>query len=217
MKRVSSNEPYDLLGKFLLAGNCCVGKSTLLYRLTDNNFTTTLPSTIGVEFAAVRFKAKDGTGIKLQVWDCAGQERFQSIVNSYFRQANVILFVYDITKWESFKELEGWFDRAHSAMNGKDYLKVLIGNKADLGMLRAVDFETAKDFAVTNGALFFEVSAKEPECGDVVDTFEKILQETYTRYLRGENLLMTNEFAVNAVSLSASGENHPSKCNDCLR
>lgn len=217
VKRASSETDYQLLGKVLLVGNVSVGKSSLLYRVSENGFKRNGPSTIGVEFATVRFQASDGTGVKIQFWDCAGQERFQSIVNSYFRQANIIVFTYDITNYESFKELEGWMNRAENAMNNKDYLKVVVGNKSDLESVRTVESEVARNFATEHQAMFFEVSAKDCDHGSVVKMFETIIAGTLCLYQKGHSLLQTTNIGPGIVNLTETESSHKfSSCSDCL-
>ena len=98
--------------------------------------------------------------MKLQIWDTAGQERFRSIQASYYKGANGILVVYDITDRKSFDNLNSWLIEIEKNGNRNVY-KLLIGNKSDLEDLRKVSKEEGKEFAQINGMEFFETSAKE--------------------------------------------------------
>ena len=98
--------------------------------------------------------------MKLQIWDTAGQERFRSIQASYYKGANGILVVYDITNRSSFENLNSWLIEIEKNGN-KNVYKLLIGNKSDLDSQRKVSKEEGKEFAQINGMEFFETSAKE--------------------------------------------------------
>ena len=98
--------------------------------------------------------------MKLQIWDTAGQERFRSIQASYYKGANGILVVYDITNRKSFENLNSWLIEIEKNGN-KNVYKLLIGNKSDLEDERKVSKEEGKEFAEINGMEFFETSAKE--------------------------------------------------------
>ena len=96
-----SNQEYDYLFKVLLIGNSGVGKSSLLLRFTDGEFTDNFMPTIGVDFK-VKTVTLDSKQTKLQIWDTAGQDRFSTITSSYFKGAHGVLVTYDITDRESF-------------------------------------------------------------------------------------------------------------------
>merc|ERR1719379_3281515 len=93
------------LFKLLLVGDSCVGKSSLLLRFIDNTFSEQFISTIGVDFKIKTIEI-GGKVIKLQIWDTAGQERFRTITTSYFRGAQGILLVYDVSDRGSFDNIK---------------------------------------------------------------------------------------------------------------
>ncbi len=101
----------------------------------------------------------DGKKVKLQIWDTAGQERFKNIQASYYKGANGILVVYDITNRESFEHVNSWLIEIEKNGN-KNVYKFLIGNKNDLEEQRVVTKEEGEEFASINGMDFFETSAK---------------------------------------------------------
>jgi Ras-related protein Rab-8A len=96
---------YDELIKLLLIGDSGVGKSCLLLRFSDDTFTTSFITTIGIDFK-IRTIELDNKRIKLQIWDTAGQERFRTITTAYYRGAMGILLVYDVTDESSFNSTE---------------------------------------------------------------------------------------------------------------
>lgn len=149
---------YDYLFKLVLIGDSGVGKSCLLLRFADDNFTDSYISTIGVDF---RFRTItiDKKTVKLQIWDTAGQERFRTITSAYYRGADGIIMVYDVTSSESFDHVEEWLSEVDRYAN-ENTSKLLVGNKADLIEEKQVPEETAQRFADKLGISFLETSAK---------------------------------------------------------
>lgn len=155
---MASAEPYDCLFKLLLIGDSGVGKSCLLLRFADNTYTESYISTIGVDFK-IRNITIDGQDVKLQIWDSAGQERFRTIMSSYYRGVHGIALVYDITDLKSFNNIKQWVEEVKRYAS--DYVKcILVGNKSDLETKRQVDYVTAKECADSMGWPFIETSAK---------------------------------------------------------
>ena len=115
-----------------------VGKTCLLLRYANESFSPTFITTIGIDFK-IKNIALGGKRIKLQIWDTAGQERFRTITTSYFRGAQGILLVYDVTDRQTFLSIRNWVQQiqVHADVNVN---KVLIGNKCDMED-RSVDTE----------------------------------------------------------------------------
>jgi len=149
---------YDYLFKLVLIGDSGVGKSCLLLRFADDNFTDSYISTIGVDF---RFRTItiDKKTVKLQIWDTAGQERFRTITSAYYRGADGIIMVYDVTSQESFDHVEEWLSEVDRYAN-EGTSKLLVGNKADLVDEKQVSEEVAQRFAEKLGICCIETSAK---------------------------------------------------------
>ncbi|XP_062603440.1 ras-related protein Rab-1A-like [Saccostrea cucullata] len=148
----------DYVFKILLIGDSGVGKSSLMLKFTDESFTETYISTIGVDFK-IRTLEIDGKTVRLQIWDTAGQERFKTITTAYYRNADGILVVYDITDKESFQNVSKWLEDVENYSNKRVY-KVLVGNKADLQPKRVVNYTEAKNFADQHNIPVIETSAK---------------------------------------------------------
>ena len=150
---------YDFLFKILLIGDSGVGKSSILMRYTDDEYKHEYISTIGVDFKIKTITNCDKI-IKLQLWDTAGQERFQTITSSYYRGAQGIIIVYDITCEESFKNVKKWLQQIDNYTNGKVF-KILVGNKVDLENKRQIDIMRVQQFCQENSIYHIETSAKD--------------------------------------------------------
>ena len=141
-----------------MIGNSGVGKSCLLIRFTDDTFSDSYVTTIGVDFK-IKTLEIESKSCKLQIWDTAGQERFRNIISSYYRGAQGIMLVYDITDLESFQNLNSWLIEIEKNAS-KNVYKILIGNKCDMENERKVTTQQGKEFADQYGMKFFETSAK---------------------------------------------------------
>ncbi|PIN10430.1 GTP-binding protein SEC4, small G protein superfamily [Handroanthus impetiginosus] len=140
-----TDEDYDYLYKVVLIGDSGIGKSNLLSRFTKNEFSQESKSTIGVEFATRSIQVDDIV-VKAQIWDTAGQERYRAITSAYYRGAVGAMLVYDVTRQVTFQNVERWLKELRSHTDSSIVI-MLVGNKADLRHLRAVQTEEAKEFA----------------------------------------------------------------------
>ncbi|KAG5219476.1 Tlg2-vesicle protein [Salix suchowensis] len=145
--------------KILLIGNSSVGKSSLLLRFSDEQW---LPedessATIGVDFR-----------------DTAGQERFRTITSSYYRGAQGVILVYDVSSRESFDALPRWYSELETYVSDS-VVKILVGNKVDKEFSRQVSASEAKAFADRMNSLFIEASAK--TAVGVKETFTEVVEK----------------------------------------
>nr|Q40193.1 RecName: Full=Ras-related protein Rab11C [Lotus japonicus]CAA98179.1 RAB11C [Lotus japonicus] len=166
---------YDYLFKIVLIGDSGVGKSNILSRFTRNEFCLESKSTIGVEFAT-RTLQVEGKTVKAQIWDTAGQERYRAITSAYYRGAVGALLVYDITKRQTFDNVQRWLRelRDHADSN---IVIMMAGNKSDLNHLRAVSEDDGGALSEKEGLSFLETSAL--EATNIEKAFQTILTEIY--------------------------------------
>ena len=153
-----ADDEYDFIFKVLLLGNSDVGKSSLLLRFVDSVWNDAFVPTIGVDFK-VKTLEINNKKVKMQIWDTAGEERFRTVVSTYFRGAHGILLLYDVTNRDSFKNLENWLIEIEKNSSEK-VLKILLGNKCDLNDDREIQPDEGRAFADRNGMEFMETSAK---------------------------------------------------------
>ncbi|VVB15455.1 unnamed protein product [Arabis nemorensis] len=182
------NQKIDYVFKVVLIGDSAVGKSQLLARFSRNEFSIESKATIGVEFQT-RTLSIDNKTVKAQIWDTAGQERYRAVTSAYYRGAVGAMLVYDITKRQSFDHVARWLEelRGHA---DKNIAIMLIGNKTDLGTLRAVPTEDAKEFAQRENLFFMETSAL--AASNVEPSFLKVLTEIY-RIVSKKTLVANDE------------------------
>eukprot|EP01120_Amphizonella_sp_Union-15-10_P008250 TRINITY_DN2928_c0_g1_i1.p1 TRINITY_DN2928_c0_g1~~TRINITY_DN2928_c0_g1_i1.p1 ORF type:complete len:201 (-),score=43.95 TRINITY_DN2928_c0_g1_i1:111-713(-) len=162
---------YDF--RVLLIGDSSVGKSSLLLRYVDDTFTDSLMSTIGSDYKTKVVNVGKST-INLEIWDTAGQERFRTITSSFYRGADGILVVFDLTNQDSFDNIRGWLKDINKYA-AEDVNRVLVGNKQDETSKRSVTTSEAKAFAEETDMPYVETSAK---TGSNVDTaFLKLAEQ----------------------------------------
>ncbi|KAH7278178.1 hypothetical protein KP509_38G028200 [Ceratopteris richardii] len=156
---MASGPEFDHLFKLLLIGDSGVGKSSLLLRFTSDTFDDLSP-TIGVDFK-LKLMTLRGKKLKLTVWDTAGQERFRTLTSSYYRGAQGIILVYDVTRRDTFTNLSDiWLKEVEMHSTNQDCIKMLVGNKVDKDQERVVTKQEGIAFARQYGCLFLECSAK---------------------------------------------------------
>lgn len=157
LKEVSTGKESDYFIKLLLIGDSGVGKTCLLMRFSDNTFTESFISTIGIDFK-VKTVMINGLRVKLQLWDTAGQERFKSITSAYYRNIDGILFVYDVSSRNTLDDIIQWMRDAKKGAQC-DYEQLLVGNKYDKKD-KEVSTEEGINFARREQIPFIETSAK---------------------------------------------------------
>ncbi|XP_028980663.2 ras and EF-hand domain-containing protein isoform X2 [Esox lucius] len=161
LSSVTSEKAY----RVVLAGDAAVGKSSFLLRLCKNEFRGTTSATLGVDFQ-MKTLVVDGELTVLQLWDTAGQERFRSIAKSYFRRADGVLLLYDVTCEKSFLNVREWVDLIQDV--SQEHIPImLVGNKCDLRQealqngTSCIPTSYGEKLSMSYSALFCETSAKD--------------------------------------------------------
>ena len=125
-----NNKKNKIILKILTLGDSAVGKSALLVRYTQNKFNSGYLSTVGIDYQSkkINYQNRD---IEMQIWDSAGQEKYRAISKQYYKKANGILLLYDVTSRESFLGIKEWIRDINNMVTMKPSL-ILVGNKIDL-------------------------------------------------------------------------------------
>ena len=147
--------------KILTLGDTMVGKSSIVLRFSDNKFDENQFATIGIDFKTKYIKVRDAS-VKVLIWDTAGQEKFRNIAKQYYKGANGVLLIYDVTNKKSFERIAYWMNELKDNNQINELDICLVGNKIDLEG-RVITREEGEKFALDNDIKYFEVSAKTSE------------------------------------------------------
>ena len=194
----------ELKFKLIIVGDQAVGKTCMLLKYVDNNFPETHLATIGVEYKNKTIETNKYK-VNLQIWDTAGQERFKAITKSFFQNTNGIIFVYDITKRETFQGVKDWIK--DSEIYGK-YSRILVGNKTDLNEQRKVKFDELKEFGLKKKIEVIETSAKNGT--NINEVFQKVVDLLISSHTEEELL---KEFASKGQDINLTKAKNQKKKN----
>ena len=172
-------QAVDLQIKLLTIGDSSVGKTCLLHRYTNKTFSSSSIPTVGIDFKIMNITI-DGKRIKMQCWDTAGQERYRNITANYYRNAQGIMLVYDVTNRKSFEAIDAWISQI-DLHAGESVNKILIGNKSDIEQQRVVRMEEGQDLAAHYNIPFYETSARSGV--NVDESFYRIAKDVKDRIL----------------------------------
>ena len=175
----------DYSFKFLLVGSGSVGKTSIVRRLCLNDYMEDQPMTVAIEFMTHTLSI-DGNTIKLQIWDTAGQEKYQSVAKAYYRNAIGALVVFSLANRESFLALENWVEQVRKYCHPKVKM-LIVGNKTDLVDQKAVTDAEIQQFVESHGLQYMESSAKTNK--NIREIFFTITQEIYKAVVSGDIVL----------------------------
>ncbi|MHA2229024.1 MAG: GTP-binding protein [Candidatus Thorarchaeota archaeon] len=149
----------DYRFKIVMLGDGAVGKTALTTRFTQEQFDADYKRTIGSDFAIKRLEVPEkDSSVTLQVWDLAGQPRFEIVRQGFYRGARGGLLVYDVTRRRTFLNAENWKEEAFKNLQ-REIPLVVVANKVDLVDSRIVTPEEGKKYADEHGHLYVESSA----------------------------------------------------------
>ena len=128
--------------KLIVIGDSAIGKSCLMHRMCQNEFVEDHEVTVGVEFGSLLLRVHNMV-FKLQIWDTAGQESFQSITKIFYRGAHAVFLTYDLTQMDTFNHLNTWLRQVQNEASSQALI-FLVGNKKDKEVDREVDRSRAE-------------------------------------------------------------------------
>ena len=203
------NKEYDLLFKLILIGDSCVGKSNILLKYLKNQFNENSKTTIVVEFGTKNIIINNKR-IKIQIWDTAGQERYRSITSAYYKGAKGALIVYDITRKNTFDNIDKWI--TDLKLNGdKNICIIILGNKSDLIDKREINKNDGIKKAEMYKTAFLETSALNGD--NISKAFDELIEQIV---INNKNIFQDdNENEIDkGVNLNDEKNNNNKKC--CL-
>lgn len=160
----SEDEVEHLQYKVIVMGDGAVGKTSIINRFCQDGFGKSYKQTIGVDFFNKKIVLPGNINVTLQIWDIGGQQVGGKMLGKYIYGSAAVIYVYDVTNTESFKNVEDWYGFVMQAFkNEKKPLMAVAANKCDLGHLRQVKQEKHNLFAIEHQMIPFLVSAKTGE------------------------------------------------------
>ena len=171
-------ESSEMIFKILIIGDSTTGKTNILSKYLHNKFDKSSKATIGVELGRKTYTIKNNK-VEAQIWDTAGQERYRSMTKAYYKGALGALIVYDITKKETFDNIENWIADLRNSADKKATI-ILVGNKNDLEEERKVSKDIGESKAKEFGFAFLETSALNGS--NIELAFQTLIEEVYKRH-----------------------------------
>ena len=154
---------YDVKCQLLIIGDSSVGKTSILTRFANGTFSSNYLATVGLD-SFTKDETLDDKNVRIKIWDTAGQERFKSLTKGFFRNAEGIMIVYDVTNQETYESLKYWIQSIKTNIGDDlEHIPIIIlGNKIDTED-REVKTEDAEAFCKGENFPYFETSAKTGE------------------------------------------------------
>ena len=170
--------------KVVLLGNVAVGKTSILSRFAENSYKKDYKCNVGVEFKVKSVLVDQNTIADLKIWDTCGDEKYKGITMQYYRDADGILLVFDLTQRETFEKLPDWVKDIKETA-ARDPVTMIVGNKLDIIDGRKVTNSEGMILAQKNEMEYIEVSAKTGS--NVYLIFEKLAAQLVKKADKAEN------------------------------
>ena len=151
-------EPISV--KVVLLGESGVGKTSIISQFTSNKFNPRCATSVSAQFISktIEFPEYQKT-IKFDIWDTVGQEKYRSLAKIFYKDAKIIIFVYDITTEFSFKALKDfWYKETINNADNEPIL-ALVANKIDLYQEQIIKNDVGRAYADEINAIFQTTSA----------------------------------------------------------
>ena len=200
---------YDQKCQLLIIGDSTVGKTSILSRFANGTFNSNYLATVGLD-NFTKDEIIDNKTIRIKMWDTAGQERYKSLTKSFFRNAQGVMVVYDVTNSETYDNLKFWMQSIKNNMSPDmgEIPIIIVGNKIDCED-REVNAKEAESFWKEQGYPYFETSAK---TGENIDETIKYLVKKVIDVKEGKNNKGDNEQNIVIDKNDAKKKGDDNKC-----
>ena len=180
------NSPIESL-KIVLLGEAGVGKTSIISQFVEQLFQEDIQSSAGGTFSSKTCIYGNDQILKLEIWDTAGQERYRALTTMFYKEANAAVLVYDITRKESYEQIQEYWSNQLKESAPSDIILMLCANKSDLINQEKVDEGEARKYANELGAMFCSTSAKNDY--GITDLFLQIAK----KYTGSDNVRIKND------------------------
>ena len=182
---MSKNKEEEIIFKIISIGNSGVGKTSIIRRYVYQTYEPQTSSTVGLSFAFKDILLENGIKIKLKIIDTAGEEKYQSLCKSYFKNAEGVFFVFALNEIKTFKDINEWIKIFNENNTNPNIQKILLGNKSDLNDNIEVNDELIEDFLKNNEEFSYKkVSAADNK--NIDEAFKEIGEKIFQNYKQEE-------------------------------
>ncbi len=146
--------------KIVVCGDPGVGKTSTILRFTDDAFTRTYIATLGVSISEKRFKVNNNY-VYFILWDIAGQVKYELMRRHFYKGAEAVVLIFDLTNHKSFESIANWYQdlRKNNLQFKESLIGIILGNKEDLTNKRQINSEEALKLAKELNLEYVETSA----------------------------------------------------------
>ena len=177
--------------KVVFLGDTGVGKTCIIKQFTEHNFNQNITTSLSAQFISktIDFEVFNKS-IKFEIWDTAGHERFRSLAKIFYKDAKVVIFVYDVTDAKSFESIKNyWYEAVKNNKYNTNQILAVVANKIDLFAKQIVNNKDGKEFADKIGAIFQTISCHEDSgVNALFDIIGKIYIDPYYFDIKKEEI-----------------------------
>ena len=159
----------------IFVGETEVGKTSILTQFTEKTFPKDIQTTTSGIYSTKTVICDGSKTLKFEIWDTAGKERFSYLAAMFYKDANAVVIVYDVTKAKSFEEIKNYWINQIKENSPENIILVIVANKSDLIEQKQVDEGEARNFANDLNAIFISTSAKNNE--GIFNIFEELAKK----------------------------------------
>jgi small GTP-binding protein len=179
-----------------------------LFRFDDGKDNLNQLSTNGIENIISNYQTSDGVLVRCNFYDTNGTYRFRAVNESIYKNVDGCIIVFDITKEDTFEEIENYFIPKIKEKAKKNIPVFILGNKLDLSDSRKVSVEQGKELADENNYYYYETSANIQNINEIFEKFVEMVKHDVEKRKKSQNN--------NNNSIQIREEIHLGRCQRCF-